>query len=142
MDSKQLSNVSGRGDLHCDCMVFIRFSAALAACSLLAGAAAPPPNKPGYDYTRPPVQPASETLDLATYTRIREEGLNHSHIMEYASGLLDGIGPRLTGSPNLNRAYRWTQEQFTAMGCANPHLESWGEFGMGWRQIATSVDMT
>ena len=27
------------------------------------------------------------------------------------------------------------------MGCSNAHLESWGDFGMGWRQISTSVDM-
>ena len=75
------------------------------------------------------------------YARIRDEGLAHSHIMEYASGLFDGIGPRLTGSPNLAKANAWTREQFAAMGCANSHLESWGEFGMGWRQIHTSVDM-
>ena len=45
---------------------------------------------------------------------------------------MDGIGPRLTGSPNLKRANEWTRDQFTAMGCSNAHLEDWGEFGMGW----------
>jgi hypothetical protein len=61
--------------------------------------------------------------------------------MEYASGLLDGIGARLTGSPNLDKADHWTQEQFTAMGCSNVHLEGWGEFGSGWRQLVTWVAM-
>ena len=75
------------------------------------------------------------------YGRIREEGLIHSHVMDYATGLFDDIGPRLTGSPNLTKAYKWTSQQFTAMGCANVHLESRGDFGLGWRQIATSVDM-
>ena len=75
------------------------------------------------------------------YGRIREEGLAHSRVMDYATALFDDIGPRLTGSPNLTKAYKWTSEQFTAMGCSNVHLESWGDFGMGWRQIATSVDM-
>jgi hypothetical protein len=28
------------------------------------------------------------------------------------------------------------------MGCANVHLESWGEFGMGWRQRNVWVRMT
>jgi carboxypeptidase Q len=28
------------------------------------------------------------------------------------------------------------------MGCAKAQEESWGEFGMGWRQIATSIDMS
>jgi carboxypeptidase Q len=95
----------------------------------------------GYDYSRVETQPATEALDLGMYTRIRDEGLNHSHVMEYASALFDGIGPRLTGSPNLARANAWTRDQLTAMGCANAHLESWGDFGLGWRQISTSVDM-
>jgi carboxypeptidase Q len=95
----------------------------------------------GYDYEHPEAQPATENLDLEMYGRIRVEGLDHSHIMEYASGLFDGIGPRLTGSPNMAKANAWTRDQLTAMGCANAKLESWGEFGMGWRQISTSVDM-
>jgi hypothetical protein len=27
------------------------------------------------------------------------------------------------------------------MGCTHAHLESWGDFGMGWRQMSTSADM-
>jgi carboxypeptidase Q len=87
-------------------------------------------------------QPATETLDLNMYQRIRDEGLQHSHIMEYASGLMDGIGPRLTGSPNLKKANEWTRDQLTAMGCSNAHLEDWGEFGIGWRQLNTWVRMS
>jgi hypothetical protein len=87
-------------------------------------------------------QPATETLDYAVYGSIRTEALSHSHVMEYASALTDGIGPRLTGSPNLKKANEWTRDQFTAMGCANAHLEDWGEFGMGWQQLNTWVRMT
>src|SRR6476469_1288561 len=87
-------------------------------------------------------QPAVENLDLAMYQKIREEGLTHSHIMESASALTDGIGPRLTGSPNLKHANEWTRDQLTAMGCANAHLEDWGEFGMGWEQLNTWLRMT
>lgn len=95
-------------------------------------------SKPSYELP----QPATESLDLNMYQRIRDEGLSHSHIMEYASGLMDGIGPRLTGSPNLKRANEWTRDQFTAMGCTNAHLEDWGEFGMGWRQLNSWVRMS
>src|SRR6202044_4042256 len=66
-------------------------------------------------------QPEKESLDLAMYQSIREEALQHSHIMEYASVLADGIGPRLTGSPNLAKANAWTRDQLTAMCCANAH---------------------
>jgi hypothetical protein len=87
-------------------------------------------------------QPATENIDLAMYQRIREEGLEHSHIMEYASALTDDIGPRLTGSPNMAKANAWTRDQLTAMGCVNAHLEDWGDFGMGWQQLNTWVRMT
>jgi len=88
-----------------------------------------------------PPQPTAETLDLAAIARIRDEGLNHSHILEYASGLFDGIGARLTGSPDFIKAEQWSQDQFRRMGASNVHTESWGDFGMGWQQIATSLAM-
>jgi carboxypeptidase Q len=88
-------------------------------------------NKPSYEMP----QPAKETLDLNMYQQIRIEGLSHSHVMDYASALMDGIGPRLTGSPNLKHANEWTRDQLAAMGCTNAHLEDWGEFGMGWQQL-------
>jgi hypothetical protein len=87
-------------------------------------------------------QPATESIDLNAYNLIREEGLQHSHVMDYAGGLADGIGPRLTGSPNMAKANAWTRDQLTKMGCVNAHLEDWGEFGMGWQQINTWVRMT
>jgi carboxypeptidase Q len=87
-------------------------------------------------------QPATESLDLNAYNSIREEGLERSHVMDYAGGLIDGIGPRLTGSPNMAKANAWTRDQLTKMGCVNAHLEDWGEFGMGWQQLNTWVRMT
>src|SRR5664279_116740 len=99
-----------------------------------------PKETPRPSYESP--QPATESLDLSMYQRIREEAINHTHVMEYASALMDGIGPRLTGSPNLKRANEWTRDQFTAMGCLNAHLEDWGEFGMGWQQLTTTFRMT
>jgi hypothetical protein len=87
-------------------------------------------------------QPERENLDLSMYDLISQEGITHSHVMEYASALADGIGPRLTGSPNLKKANDWTRDQLTAMGCVNAHLEDWGEFGMGWQQLNTWIRMT
>jgi len=97
-----------------------------------------PAETPSYDLP----QPAKENIDYTMYQRIREEGLAHSHVMEFASALADGIGSRLTGSPNLKRANEWTRDQLAAMGCSNAHLEDWGEFGMGWQQLNTWVRMS
>jgi hypothetical protein len=87
------------------------------------------------------LQPATESLDLAMYQRIRDEGLNHSHVMEFGSALMDGIGPRLTGSPNLKKANEWTRDTLTKIGLENAHLEDWGEFGLGWQQLNTWARM-
>lgn len=81
------------------------------------------------------VQPATETLDLKMYQRIRDEGLNHSHVMEFGSALMDGIGPRLTASPNAKKANEWTRDTLAKLGLENAHLEDWGEFGLGWQQL-------
>ena len=109
----------------------------LAAEKNKTNSASPEMAKPSYELP----QPATETIDYTMYQRIRDEGLRHSHVMEYASALMDGIGERLTGSPNVKWANEWTRDQLAAMGCTNAHLEDWGEFGMGWQQINTWVRM-
>jgi carboxypeptidase Q len=119
-------------------------AAAVLALSLTAFAADKTNNKINTKPQPAPAmgQPAAETLDLDTISRIRDEGMNHSHVMEYASGLFDGVGARLTGSLDFAKAAAWTQDQLTRMGAANARTESWGDFGMGWQQIGTSLLMT
>ena len=86
-------------------------------------------------------QPATETIDLTVYARIRDEGLHHGKVMQFAGALADGIGPRLTGSPNMAKANAWTRDTLTAIGLSNTHLEDWGDFGMGWFQVNTWARM-
>jgi carboxypeptidase Q len=115
---------------------------ALSAAAFLYAAEKPkatPPPAPVDPYTE--VQPATESLDIAMYQRIRDEGLNRSHVMEFASALMDGIGPRLTGSPNAKKANEWTLNTLSKIGLQNAHLEDWGEFGMGWEQLNTWARM-
>ena len=95
--------------------------------------------KPVPSYYGP--QPATETLDLSMYQRIRDEGFQHGKVMDFAEALNDGIGPRLTGSPNMAKANAWTRDTLTAIGLSNAHLEDWGEFGMGWLQVNTWARM-
>jgi hypothetical protein len=82
---------------------------------------------------------AADTPDLAMQQRIREEGFRHSQVMEIASGLMDGIGPRLTGSPNMQRANEWTMKKLEEFGLTNAHLEAWSPFGRGWAYESCSV---
>jgi carboxypeptidase Q len=84
---------------------------------------------------------SQESVDLEMINRIRYEGFRNSKIMEIASGLMDGIGPRLTGSPGVKQANEWTRDQLTSFGLANAHLESWGPFGRGWSNEFVSARM-
>ena len=83
-----------------------------------------------------------EKVDLDVISRIRYEGFRNSKVMELASGLMDGIGARLTGSPNMRRANEWTRDQLVSFGLSNAHLESWGPFGRGWSNEYVNVRMT
>jgi hypothetical protein len=85
---------------------------------------------------------SQEKVDLETTGRIRYEGFRNSKVMEFATGLMDSIGERLTGSPNMKRANEWTRDQLTAMGLSNAHLEPWGPFGRGWANQYVNVRMT
>jgi hypothetical protein len=85
---------------------------------------------------------SQEKIDLETISRIRYEGFRNSKVMEFATGLMDSIGQRLTGSPNMKRANEWTRDQLTAMGLSNVHLESWGPFGRGWANQYVNARMT
>jgi len=70
-----------------------------------------------------PALQSQEKVDLEAISRIRYEGFRNSKVMDYASGLMDSIGERLTGSPNMKRANDWTRDQLTSMGLSNAHLE-------------------
>ena len=123
-------------------MSFARALARLGLClatvsGLLPSLHAAEKKEPSFYGPQPPV----ENIDLTMYARIRDEGFHHSHVMQFAGALSDGIGPRLTGSPNMAKANAFTRDTLTAVGLENAHLEDWGEFGMGWQQINTWVRM-
>ena len=82
-----------------------------------------------------------EPVDLQVVTRIRDEGLSRSQVMETARTLTDEIGPRLTGSPAYRRAAEWTRDRLTGYGLANARLEPF-EFGRGWTFSYVNVRMT
>lgn len=85
--------------------------------------------------------PATESVDLQVVTRIRQEGTQHSKVMQTLSELTDRIGPRLAGSQNLKNANLYVQQQLTGWGLANSHLEGFS-FGRGWALDSISIRMT
>ena len=63
---------------------------------------------------------------------IRQHGMEKSQVMDIASWLCDIYGPRLTGSPMLDKATEWGVKTLKDWGMENVHTEEWGPFGRGW----------
>ena len=70
--------------------------------------------------------------DLAAISRIREEGLRRSQLMDTLSYLTDVYGSRLTNSPGLRAASDWAIERLKDWQLAGVRKEAWGPFGRGW----------
>ena len=88
---------------------------------------------------------AAPALALAgeaeTANRIIDIAYNHGQVVQTVAHLTDQIGPRLTNSPGMREAERWTQQQFKAWGLHNVHAEGF-EFGRGWWMESSSARMT
>jgi len=82
-----------------------------------------------------------EKADRGMIAKIWEEGISRSQAMKILSYMTDVIGPRIPGSPQITKAYRWTAERFRELGMSNVAIEPFGEFGLGWSNDYVSVHM-
>jgi hypothetical protein len=71
-----------------------------------------------------------EPIDYDAVNLIRSEGFHRSQVMEMARYLTERIGPRLTGSPQLELANEWTRSLLEEWGL-EARLEAF-DFGHGW----------
>jgi carboxypeptidase Q len=77
-------------------------------------------------------QMAVEKIDTAAISKIKDEGMNRSQVMETLSYLSDVYGPRLAGSPEYKQAADWVSQKFTSWGLQNVHYEKSAPFAKGW----------
>ena len=75
---------------------------------------------------------AEDKADLDMANKIRFEGLKHSQAAKLAAYLSDVIGPRPTGSPEIDRANKWAAVKMKEWGMTNVALEPYDDFGVGW----------
>ncbi|WP_205511334.1 M20/M25/M40 family metallo-hydrolase [Longitalea arenae] len=80
--------------------------------------------------------------DLAMIKKIRQEGFNHSQVMDLAFFLTEVSGPRLNNSPGFRRAAHYTRNKLSEWGLSNARLEPWGEWGKGWELKRCYVAMS
>lgn len=84
---------------------------------------------------------AQERVDLDMTGKIRAEAFNRSQVMTTLNHLTDVIGPRLTNSPSMSEANRWTRSKFNEWGLSNVHDEAVADIGRGWSFNDASVEM-
>ncbi len=71
--------------------------------------------------------------------KIVQEETNNSQLQKLAHELLDGIGPRLVGTPQMKKANDWAVEKYASWGITARN-EQWGEW-KGWERGITHIDM-
>jgi hypothetical protein len=89
------------------------------------------PQNNDVDYDDPAFETVKEIID---------EARNNSQLEVLAHELLDVIGPRLTGTPQMKQAADWAVNKYTGWGI-NAELHEFGEW-MGWERGITHIDMT
>ncbi|MEO5589072.1 MAG: M20/M25/M40 family metallo-hydrolase, partial [Gemmatimonadaceae bacterium] len=86
------------------------------------------------------VSSSAPCQDTPTLGRIRDEGMNRSHVVEVFNHLTNVIGPRLTGTPAFKQSVDWTAAKLREYGLANVHTETW-PFGRGWTLEKQTIEM-
>ncbi len=75
---------------------------------------------------------AQNTADLSAISKLKNEEITTSHVMENLFYLTDVYGPRLTNSDGFNDSAQWVIQQLKQYGLTNVHVEPWGPFGRSW----------
>lgn len=86
---------------------------------------------------------ASAQAPADDVAKLIAEGKNANRAFQTLEHFTQKYGPRLTGSPNLERAQQWAVKQLKDWGYENARLEKWGEVPIGFeRGKRQSVKMT
>ena len=80
----------------------------------------------------------AQSNDAVIEEIIREVNEN-SQVELLAHELMDGIGPRLVGTPEMKQAHDWAVAKYQTWGIPAKN-ESWGEW-RGWQRGITHIDM-
>ena len=89
-------------------------------------------------YAQPFGQPAQAPKD-AIVDAIIKEATENSQLEKLGHELMDGIGPRLVGTPKMQQANDWAVDKYKSWGIPARN-EKWGEW-RGWERGITHIDM-
>ena len=77
--------------------------------------------------------------ETSTIEKIVREAQENSQLESLAQELLDGIGPRLVGSPQMKKAHDWAVENYESWGI-EARNESFGTWRC-WERGISHIDM-
>ncbi|HEK21054.1 M20/M25/M40 family metallo-hydrolase [Mucilaginibacter sp.] len=72
-------------------------------------------------------------------SHIVKEATENSQLPTLAHELLDGIGPRLVGTPQFDKAGKWATDKYKSWGIT-ARQEKWGDW-RGWERGISHIDM-
>src|SRR5713226_7020533 len=84
----------------------------------------PLPYRPAADAAKPEAPKPDPISEMDTKI-VEQVKAGQGELKSNLQYLADRIGPRLTGSPQLDQASHWTMERFKEAGFSNAHLEPW-----------------
>ncbi|MBT5875481.1 MAG: M20/M25/M40 family metallo-hydrolase [Candidatus Latescibacteria bacterium] len=77
--------------------------------------------------------------DDKVLSEIWSEAMDNSQLEQLAHELFDVIGPRLVGSPQMNKAHDWAVDKYRGWGISAQN-EEWGKW-RGWERGVTHIDL-
>ena len=81
----------------------------------------------------------AQPKDSAVVAAIVKEATENSQLEKLGQELMDGIGPRLVGTPLMMQAHDWAVARYNSWGISARN-EKWGEW-RGWERGITHIDM-
>ena len=81
----------------------------------------------------------AQTKDSVTVAAIIKEANENSQLENLANELMNGIGPRLVGTPKMQQAHNWAVSKYNNWGITARN-EKWGEW-RGWERGISHIDM-
>ena len=82
----------------------------------------------------------AQTDDDRIVEQIIKEATEHSKLEDYAFELIDVIGPRLVGTPQMKQAHDWVKDKYTSLGF-EARNEAYGTW-KAWERGVTTIAMT
>ncbi len=86
--------------------------------------------------------PAQENVDHAVIARIKQEGFQHSQVMNTLSYLTDVHGPRLSGSPGYYEAAQWAKTEMENWDLSKVRFDQLTLELRGWSAQSYSMTIT